>query len=393
MSRLLLLLCLFTSLAGCRQPIEVPPAEPPKVTVALPILQDVELYQEFTGRTRAVERAEIRARVQGVLEKIHFKDSDDIIVGQSLFTIEPDTYQAALRRAQADLESDQAAFQLAQANLGRGRILIEKKVITRQDYDILEAEVAQTHAEISGSQAVITAAELQLDYTNVVSPISGRINRNLVDVGNLVGASERTLLATVVRLDPIHAYFDVDEQTYLRFLNENGGSRRDPSQDKKRSAVFLARQYDSGYPFEGTIDFIDNEIDSNTGTILARGVFKNPDYKITPGNFVRLRLPRKVQKNAVLVREEAIGTDMQGKFVLVIDAKNIVQQRRVELGALQEGLRVIESGLAAEDKYIVKGIQRARPGMPVRPEMEQATDSSQLQKTPASPATSSDASS
>jgi len=366
MTRLLLTASLLAILGGCHKPPAIAPPLPPQVTVAQPIQKDVQLFHGFTGRTQAVERVEIRARVQGFLEKIAFEDSDDIAKDQLLFVIEQRPFQATLNSALARLESNQAALKLAEANIARGRLLIQKRAISQQELDVMEAELSQAMAAISGAKAQVEEAQIQYDYTSIHSPIEGRIDRNLVDVGNLVGGVQKTLLATVVRLDPIDAYFDLDERTYLEILDRRGATRKkDP---KQRPAIFLGRQNDSGFPFEGTIDFIDNELDPNTGTILVRGTFPNPDLKLTPGMFVRLRVPQQVRPNAVLVEERAIGTDMTGKYVLVVGKDNLVELRHVELGPLEENLRIVQTGLTTADTYIVEGTQRARPGMPVQAE-------------------------
>jgi RND family efflux transporter MFP subunit len=366
MIRLFLSAGLLLTLWGCSKPVSAPPPEPPRVTVAHPFQKDVQLYFEFTGRTQAVERVEIRARVQGYLEQKLFEDSDDIAQDQLLFVIEQRPFQAILHSAQANLESHQAALKLAQANIARGRQLIDKRAISQQELDVMIAELSQAEAAISGAEAQVEEAQIQLDYTTIHSPIEGRIDRNLVDAGNLVGGVQQTLLANVVRLDPIHAYFDLDERTYLKILDQRGGTRKKDTEEN--TPIFLGRQNDKDFPFAGAIDFLDNEIDPSTGTILVRGTFPNPDLKLTPGMFARLRVPRKVRPNAVLVEERAIGTDMSGKFVLVIGKDNLVELRYVELGPMQDNLRVIQEGLTAEDTYIVEGLQRARPGLSVRAE-------------------------
>jgi len=366
MNRLLIAACLLSTLGGCQKPVAGPRPKPPRVTVAHPVQRDVQLYYPFTGRTQAVERVEIRARVQGFLEKILFKDSDDISQGQLLFVIEQRPFQASLDSALASLESHQAALKLAQANIARGRQLIQKRAISQQELDVMEAELSQAEAAISGAKAEVKEAQIQFDYTSIHAPIAGRIDRNLVDIGNLVGGVQKTLLAKIVRLDPIDAYFDLDERTYLKILERRDAARKKDPQ--KRPPVFLGRQNDQGYPFAGTIDFVDNEIDPDTGTILVRGTFPNPDLKLTPGMFVRLRVPQQVRSDAILVEERAIGTDMSGKYVLVVGKDNLVELRHVELGPLEEGLRVIQSGLTPADTYIVDGTQRARPGLPVQTE-------------------------
>lgn len=366
-TRRIVLASMAIFLIGCQKPPTAPPPEPPKVTIALPVQKDVTIFREFTGRTAAFERAELRARVTGFLKSVEFKESSDVAKDSLLFVIEQEPFQAALNGAKAELQSRNAAFQLSQANVARAKHLIKSKAIGQQELDVIAAEYAQAQAAIAVANAAIEEAQLQFDYTEVKSPIDGRIDRWQVDVGNLVGSGESTLLATVVRLDPIHVYFDIDEQKYLEILESHGGIRE--ARPEEKPTVFLARQIDKDFPFEGRLDFIDNEIDPNTGTILARGTFANPDYKISPGMFARLRVPGKVQPNAVLVEEAAIGTDMQGKYVLLVDEKNIVHRRTIDLGALENNLRVVLSGLKADEKYITRGLQRARPGLPVRPEM------------------------
>jgi RND family efflux transporter MFP subunit len=369
----LLVVAHITALSGCKGPVQPPAPEPPKVTVARPVQKDVQLYYPFTGRTVAVERVEIRARVQGFLEKIHFNDSADVVKDQELFTIEPRPYQASLERAQALLESRQAALKLAEANYARAKLLIDKRAISQQELEVMEAELSQAAAAISAAKAEVHNAQIELDYTSVLSPIDGRIDRSQVDVGNLVGGGEDTLLATVNRLDPIEAYFDIDERTLLKILD--GRDRTNRENRDEWPPVYLARQNDADYPFAGQIDFIDNEVDPDTGTIIARGLFPNKEEKLVPGFFVRLRVPTKVSPGALLVNERAIGTDMNGKYVLVVAKENLVELRRVELGPMDGSMRVITSGLSAEDQVIVEGVQRARPGMPVQVQERAATDS------------------
>ncbi len=382
--------------AGCKKEVQRVAPQPPKVTVARPVVRDTTNYLEFTGTVKAVESIDIRARVEGFLESIHFEDGADIQSGELLFSIDPKPFQAVLDESKAALQLAEANVTSAEANRRRAIALAENRQVQYEravqagrsgavtaseiddlrtmrdsavaDVEVAKAAIASATAEVAAKQAAVQQATINLGYTKVVSPIRGRLGEKLVDVGNLVGGVQKTLLAHVVQLDPIHAYFDIDERTYLKLLDERGGSRQQDA--KEKVPVFLARQNDKEFRFPGEIDFLDNVIDPNTGTIIARGTFPNQELTLTPGMFVRLRIPQQAQPNTVLVEERAIGTDMSGKFVLVLDKgqSNVVQLRRVELGRSDDNLRVVRLGLDPEDEYIVDGTQRARPGLAVQPE-------------------------
>ncbi len=353
-------------LSGCR-PLESSSAPPPpKVTVAKPVQTDVVDYAEFTGKTKSIEFVEIRARVSGFLQSVDFTDGSMVEKGDLLFVIEREPFQAKLDAAKAKFKQTEAKLKLTEANLARAEKLIVNRTISREEYQTDVAQREAAVAELLENRADIEQAIIDLNYTVIQSPISGRASRRLVDQGNLVGAGENTLLTTIVRMDPMYVYFDVSERVVLNLLQWRRENPDGKDADKTRK-VYVGLENEDGYPHEGEIDFIDNRVDPTTGTALVRGVFPNKDGFLYPGLFVRVRIPLETQKDALLVSERAIGTDLGGKYVLVVGKDNIVQQRHVELGTLVDGKRVIRKGLAPDESYIINGLQRARPGLPVEP--------------------------
>lgn len=347
--------------SGCERQTEAVPPPPPEVTVAHPIQQDVTVYYEFTGTTEAIASVEIRARVEGYLQRVEMKDADDVEPGDMLFVIDPAEYQAALDRAEAELARNQAELQSATLGVERLEGLIAQGAVNRKELDDAYTAQAMGEAEVAAAKAAVTKAKLDLDYTQVRSPIAGRVSRSLVDAGNLVGAGERTLLTTVVQMDPMYVYFSIPERILLKRLAARPADQR----RHVEFAFYVGLANEKGYPHEGILDYVDNTVDSGTGTIRVRGQVPNDEGLLFPGAFVRIRVPGQVNANAVLVREEAIGTDLGGKYVLVVDAEDVVHHRPVELGATEEGWRVVREGLSPDERYIVSGLQRARPGLPV----------------------------
>ena len=354
---------------GSNEYVEPPP---PTVTVARPESRAVVDYLEFTGTTTAVNTVEIRARIQGFLQEMKFKEGDPVAEGDILFVIEPDEYQARVNRAQASLEVARTAKALAEATLARMEKAFETRAVSELDVLEARAKADGAAAQVDSARAELESAQLDLGYTRIHAPISGRVGRRQVDPGNLVGAGEKTLLTTIVQYDPIYAFFDMNERDLLAILSiaeqraDDGSLRR-----KTKTPVELGRANDEGYPFEGYVDFSDQEVDATTGTFLMRAVFPNPDpIMLLPGLFVRLRIPLEVREGALLVTDRAIGSDQSGKFLLVLDDENVVQHRPVETGALVEGLRVIESGIDAQEWVVVNGLLRARPGSKVAPQRE-----------------------
>ena len=364
---LLTLALLNTINFGCQAP-EMPKPQPPKVTVAKPMRRDVVDYSDFTGTTKSTDSVDIRARVQGFLQSANFTAGAIVEKDALLFMIEPEPFRARLDAAEANLAKTEAKLKLAEANLKRAEQLVVSKAISREEYQTKIAQRDSSAAQILADKASIEQAKIDLGYTEIRSPTHGKVGRKLVDPGNLVGSGENTLLTTVVSMDPMYVYFDVSEFVVLEYLKW----KRENEKKGGEAKVFLGLANEEGYPHEGRLDFIDNRVDAATGTAMIRGVFDNKKGFLYPGLFVRVRFPGETQKDAVLVSEEAIGTDLGGKYVLVVDENNIVAQRPVELGTLIDGMRVIRDGLGPDEQYIIKGIQRARPGLPVNPRVEEA---------------------
>lgn len=367
-SALALLAATFTSACGGGGP-QGPP--PPQVTVANPERRDVQTYAEFTGHTRAIEYAEVRARVAGTLEEMRFTPSSLVKAGDVLFIIEPGPYQAAFDEAQAALASAESELARAESDLERVQLAIQSNAVSRQDLDRAQATRDQAEASVMAARARRDNARINLGYTRVTTPVSGQVSRNFVDLGNLVGAGEPTLLTTVTRIDPIYVYFDAPEQTVLNFLAARRDTTLTEEEVSQVGQVFVATATDTDYPHKGQIDFIDNTVNPATGTIELRAVVQNPQNILFPGLFVRVRVLGRVAPNALLVQERAIGTDLGGKYVLVVGDDNVVEQRYVTLGPIQDdGTVVVASGLEGSERYIVNGMLRARPGFPVTPQTE-----------------------
>jgi RND family efflux transporter MFP subunit len=352
-------------LTACGKAPQVPPPTPPEVVVATPEVRDVTVFEEFVGTTEAFRSVEIRARVQGFLDRMAFEPSSFVQRGQLLFVIEPAPYEGQRDRAAANLKSAQAALRRAESDLDRLEQAVRTNAVSQQEVTRARAERDQASAALLEAQASLTNAEIQLGYTRLESPIDGLVSRNYVDVGNLVGAGEPTLLTTVRRIHPIYAYFEVSERFVARALEQQGG-HRDPDELEDTKATLLLEE--TGLEIEGYLDTLENTVDPATGTIRVRGVFPNPNAKIFPGFFVRVRLPGDEIEGAVLVRETALGTDLGGRYVMVVGAGDVVERRYIEPGPLQsDGTRVIFQGLEAGERNISEGLQRARPGLPVTP--------------------------
>ena len=352
-------------LVGCGGPPETVAPPPPEVTVATPIQRDVTVFQEFVGTTQARESVEIRARVQGFLDRIAFEPSTFVRKGDLLFVIEPEPYQALRDRAEAGIKAAEAGLRRAESDLDRLEQAVETNAVSQQEVTRARAERDQASAALLETQAALTTAEIQLEYTTVESPIDGLVSRNFVDLGNLVGAGEATLLTTVRRIDPIFAYFEVSERFVAQQLEKSGG-HKDPGTGDEIPATLVLME--TGLEIEGKVDAVDNTVDPATGTIQLRAVFPNSDAKIFPGFFIRVRLPGEFLENALLVEETALGTDLGGRYVMVVGDGDVVEKRYIEPGPLQgDKTRVVLEGLEPGERYITVGLQRARPGMPVTP--------------------------
>ncbi len=364
-------LVILAGLSGCQPSQEFVEPPPPPVTVVKPLEQNVTIYHEFTGTTEAIESVEIRARVEGFLDSIHFRPAEDVVQGELLFVIEQEPYKAALDRAKATLQSRIADHRLARATAKRKEAALKSRAISKLEVLQAEAEVLTASAAIEEARADVRSAEIELSYTEIRAPISGRIGRNLVDEGNLVGgAGEQTLLTTIVRFQPMYAYFTINERDLLRYQENNRRARG------TYEPVFeLGLANEKGYPHVGSLDYIDNRVDETTGTITVRGVFPNKTGRMVPGLFARIRIPDPTPIEALLVPENALGRDQRGTYLLVANSENVVEYRLLEIGQqVDGGLRIVEDGLRPEDRVIVRGIQRARPGAKVAPEQKDLKD-------------------
>lgn len=372
------------SFFGCEQQNTYVEPPPPKVTVARPLQQDVTDYLEFTGTTDAVEAVEVRARVPGFLESKHFTPGTRVEKGDLLFVIEPKQYQAEFNAAKAEVASAVAQRQRAKIELERAQRLFKQRAGAEADVVKWRGERDVAAAAVVRAQARVEQAELNLAYTQVTAPVSGRVGRNLVDVGNLVGEKEPTLLTTVTRYDPMYAYFNLNERDLLKMLGiyreEIEAKGVDPDVDPAtlvQIPLYLGLANEDGYPHVGQFDFGESAVDAGTGTLQMRGVFPNPGKVpiLLPGLFVRVRMPVEERKGALLVTERAVGSDQIGRYLMVVDGDNTVEKRPVRIGQLLDGLVVVLGGLNADERVVVNGIQRARPGGKVDPE---ETDMAQL---------------
>jgi membrane fusion protein, multidrug efflux system len=366
LTNILALYILCDALLGCNKPPPPPAPPPPPVTIAKPIKKEIIEWDQYTGRTDAVESVDIRPRVSGYIDNITFRAGDRVYKGDLLFVIDPRPYQAALDQANAQLRQAQANQQLQEANFARQDRLRQSGVIAKEDYDTALSNRNQAAAQVLSNSAAVESAKLNLTFTQVTSPITGRISREQVTVGNLVQA-DSTLLTNIVSVDPIYAYFNVDERSVLNYqqLVRTG---KMPDARSASVPVYLQLDNESGFPHQGVIDFINNQFNSSTGTLQVRGVFPNANAFLTPGSFVRVRVAAGPMHEAILVTDRAVGTDQGTKFVLVVDDKNVVGVKPVELGPEVEGLRVVRSGLTGDEQVIINGIVNARPGSKVNPQ-------------------------
>lgn len=374
---------LLFSLSACSGSKERKPPAPPAVTVSKPSSKNVTVWAEFTGNTQAFESVEIRARVEGFLDSIDFKPSSRVKKGELLFVIEPKSYQAQLDQALADLAIKKAELQLADATLIRKENAFKDRAVSEVEVIQARAEKTKAEASIKAAEAAVETARINLSYTSIHSPIPGMVSRNLVDVGNLVGRGEATLLTTVVNDDPMYAYFNLSESDLLEFMSRKQEHLDDGQTRQERNRIFLGLANEEGYPHQGIIDYIDNKVDPQTGTIQARGRFPNANGALAAGLFVRVRIPIGQLKNALMVPEAALGADQAGRYLLVVNPENTVEYRKVKLGPLEGEDRAILEGIKAEDRVIIKGLQLVRAGMkvtPMTPEEEKAQAKAQAEQ-------------
>ena len=356
-----------SSLLGCSSNPPAPPP-PPAVTVAPVLQRDIAEWDEFSGRLEAVDQVEIRPRVSGYIKRLTFTEGREVRKGEVLFEIDPREYQAELERAQAQLEQARTAADLAQRDVSRAQKLVNVQAISREEFDSRTSAQENSVAAVRAAEAAVESARLNLGWTAVRSPIAGRVSRAEVTEGNLVqsGPPDATLLTTVVSLDSMYLYFDSDEQTYLRYSGRAAAAGNRGWRDA-RFPVYLGLANETGFPHEGRLDFVDNRIDPASGTIRTRAIFTNRDRRFTPGLFARVKLVGSERAPALLVRDAAIGTDQDRKFVLVVGKGDSLQYRPVEIGRLTDGLRIVRKGVQAGEKVVVNGLMRVRPGMKVAP--------------------------
>lgn len=335
---------------------------PPQVSVAEVVVQQVKHWDEFTGRVEAVESVEIRPRVSGYIEEVRYTEGAEVAKGDVLFVIDQRPYRAELARAEAELARARAQYELARSEMIRARKLLDSRSISVEQRDQRIAASSQAQAGMAAAEAALEVAKLDMQFTEVRSPISGRTSRARVTAGNLVNSGE-TILTTVVSLDPVYVYFEGDERFRLRY-----GRRSAPGAGPNTVLVGLSDE--QGFPHEGYLDFVDNQIDPDTGTLRGRAVLANPDRTFIPGEFARVKLIGNESFEALLVDDRAILTDQDRRYVYVVGPDNLAQRRDVKLGRIYEGLRVVTDGLAAGDRVIVYGVQKVFfPGMPVDPQL------------------------
>ncbi|WP_151837958.1 MULTISPECIES: efflux RND transporter periplasmic adaptor subunit [unclassified Acinetobacter] len=335
-------------------------AAPPAATVdvARVISQTITDWQEYSGRLEAIDQVDVRPQVSGKLIAVHFKDGSLVNKGDLLFTIDPRPFEAELNRAKAQLASAEAQVTYTSANLDRNQRLIQSNAIAHQELDQAQNEARSANANLQAAKAAVETARLNLEYTRITAPVSGRISRAEVTVGNVVSAGNGAqVLTSLVSVSRLYASFDVDEQTYLRYISNQRNSAQVP--------VYLGLANESGFSREGYISSIDNNLNTTSGTIRVRATFDNPKGVMLPGLYARIRLGGGQPRAAILISPTAIGVDQDKRFVVVVDTKNQTAYREVKLGAQQDGLQIINSGLQVGDRIVVNGLQRIRPGDPV----------------------------
>jgi RND family efflux transporter MFP subunit len=356
------------ALSACEQNSFVAPP-PPKVDVGVPVQRAVTRYLEATGNTAPINTVDLVARVQGVLQSINYKDGSFVKQGTTLFTIEPDTYKLKLEQAEAAEAGAQASLKQTEADYKRQVDLVARQAVSQATLDTSTSARDNAQASLQQAEANTKIAAVNYGYTNVVAPFDGIVSAHLVSVGELVGAASPTQLATIVQLDPIYVNFNVNEQDVLRIRAE--AKRRGlTSDDLKQLPVEVGLQTENGYPHQGKLDYAAPTINQSTGTLAVRGVLPNAERVLLPGYYVRVRVPFDQQKDALLVPDVALGSDQSGRYVLVVNADNVVEQRKVQTGPIEGDLRVIESGLKPDDRIVIAGLLRAIPGQKVDPQLQ-----------------------
>jgi RND family efflux transporter MFP subunit len=361
--RLASVVAIVLALSACSGPSGPVQPAPPEVDVAKPLVQQITDWDEYTGRLAAVAAVEIRARVNGYLQSMHFHEGALVEKGDLLVVIDPRPYEAIADQARAEVSRAEIRLELSSNDLERAHRLFASKAISEEELDARSKDNQAARAELLAARAAVRAAELDVEFTRVHAPISGRIGRELVSQGNLVsgGSPQSTLLTTIVSLDPIHVYFTADERAFLRYERLNQDGVRESSRTVA-NPVRLQLSDEQGFPHVGQMDFVDNRVDEATGTMLGRAIFPNPGGFLTPGLFARVQLLGRGPYEALLIPEAAIASDQAQRFVFVVDSSSVVQRRVIEMGRRFGNLRIVARGLAPDDLVVVSGIQRARHG-------------------------------
>ncbi|MEP6491738.1 MAG: efflux RND transporter periplasmic adaptor subunit [bacterium] len=357
-----LLTAIIMSLAAaCSKPAPVMPA--PEVTVAPAIDREITDWDDFTGHFEAVQSVEVRPRVSGFIQRVSFPEGANVQQGDVLLTIDARPYDAEVARAEAVLEQATTHEQLAHQELDRAKQLVSTQAISREELDSRTSNLAEGGAAVRAAEAALRNAKLNLDWTTVRAPISGRVGRAEITAGNLVqgGSPSASLLTTIVSLDPIFVYFETDEQAYLKYVGATGAA------SGKSRPIQIGLANETGFPHEGKLDFVDNRVDRTAGTMRIRAVLPNPNHLFAPGLFARVHLAGGAHRQVTMVQDQAIGTDQDRKFVLILKPDSTLEYRAIELGRVVDGLRVVQAGLKPGENVVINGLLRVRPGMKVAP--------------------------
>ncbi|GAB58954.1 efflux RND transporter periplasmic adaptor subunit [Rheinheimera nanhaiensis] len=367
-------------LAACGNPEAASQAQAPaapQVSVAQVVVERITEWDEFSGRLQAPQTVTLMPRVSGYVEQVLFDEGALVQEGDVLLTIDAKPFAADVARLKAELLSAQSAAELALAEYERAQRLLAQRAISVEVLDNRQARKKQTAATVAAVKAALARAELDLSYTRVTAPISGRVSNAMVTVGNYVTAGQ-TQLTSLVSTEKMYAYFDVDEQTYLKYARLAQDGKRADTREARANPVYLALADDKDFSHIGHIDFVDNRIDAQTGTIRLRASFANNDNQLIPGLYAKLRLAGSASYDGVLIDEKAIGTDLNNKFVLLVNDSNQLEYRAIELGQKLDGLRIVNKGLSGADRIVVNGLQRVRPSMQIEPKLVDMASSAQL---------------
>lgn len=357
------MILLIAQLSGCDRGVaQNAPPPPPEVSAAPVLVKPVSQWDNFNGRVEAVQSVQLRPRVSGYIDSVNYREGDEVRKGQVLFTIDDRSYRAALEQAKAELARARSQASLARSESGRSEKLIGTQAISREAWEQRRAAASQAQAEVLAAEAAVDMAQLNLDFTRVTAPIDGRASRAMITAGNLVTAGDSaSVLTTLVSQQQMYVYFDVDENTFLHYQ-----AMARQGQQRQALPVEIALAGDQGFPHQGRVDFLDNQLTASTGTIRMRALLDNPQRQFTPGLFARVRLPGSAQFEAILIDDKAVLTDQDRRYVYVVDGEGKAQRRDIQPGAMVDGLRIVKSGLQAGDRVIVAGLQKVfMPGMPV----------------------------